>query len=95
MTVTIDLTSKEQALLDSAAEREGVEAGELARKLVVDHLSTSVDYQADPLTDLFARWDEEDRQMSPEDIAEERRSWDELKSQMNAERARAGARPVF
>lgn len=51
--------------------------------------------EPDPTLALFAQWDKEDAAMTPEEIAEENRTWEEFKANLNAERDRAGARRVF
>ena len=50
-----------------------------------------------PLRTFFTRsqWEKEDAEMTPEEIAEENRTWEEFKANINAERDRAGARRVF
>jgi hypothetical protein len=97
MTVTIELNGDEAARLTAAARHEGVELAELARKLVVEHLPTVTQdgEVTDPTLALFARWDREDAQMTPEEIEEARREFEEFKQNINAERERAGARLIY
>ena len=40
----------------------------------------------DPTLALFAEWDKEDAQMTPEQIADEAREWEQFKNNLNAER---------
>lgn len=97
MTVTIELSREEETRLVAAARQEGLAPAELVRKLVVAHLP-SVDgggQPADPTLALFARWEQEEAQMTPEEIDEARRECEQFKQNINAERARAGARPIF
>jgi len=96
MTLTIQLTPTEEAQLTAAARQAGMEPAELARKLVTEHLpSVTPDTPEDPTLVLFAQWDADDAQMTPEDIAEAQRDYDAFTQRMNAERARAGARVLY
>ncbi len=51
--------------------------------------------EEDPTLALFAEWGRQDAQMTPKEIAEENRQWEEFKANINVERDRAGARRVF
>ena len=67
------------------------------QKLVIEHLPpVSPDGEdQDPTLALFARWDKEDAQMTPEDVEEARREFEEFKQNINAERSRAGSRILY
>jgi hypothetical protein len=97
MTVTIELDDAEETLLMAAARREGIEPAELLRKLVITHLPSRAqdDEPTAPTLALFAQWDQEDAQMTPEEIAAERREFEQFKQSINAERARTGARLIY
>jgi hypothetical protein len=96
MTVTIEFDPDELARLAAAARQEGVGLEELARRLVLDHLPPGVDSgREDPTLTLFAQWDREDAQMTPAEIEDARREFEEFKENINAERARAGARLIY
>ena len=96
MTLVIELSPEEEARLAAAAEREGLLPSELARKLVTQNLPPTPPGGAeDPTLALFAQWEKEDANMTPEEIEQERRLWEEFKANINAERDRAGARRVF
>jgi hypothetical protein len=97
MTLMIELTPGEEARLVAAAQEEGIEPTELARRFVRERLSPPVGNgrEQDPMLALFRQWDEEDAAMTPEEVAEETRQWEELKANLNAERDREGARRVF
>lgn len=96
MTITIELNPEQEARLTAIAEREGLDPAEVATKLVIEHLlPASPDEAIDPTLALFARWDKEDQDMTPAEISEENRTWEEFKANVNAERDRAGARRVF
>jgi hypothetical protein len=95
MAVTIHLTPAEEARLEAAARREGLDATELARKLVIERLPPDTpDGEEDPTLALFEQWDREDAAMTPEEIEEAKREAEEFKRNINAERARAGSRIV-
>ena len=96
MTLTIELTPTEQAQLTAAARQAGLDPAALARKLVTEHLPpVTSDTPEDPTLALFAQWDADDAQMTPEDIAEAQRDYDAFTQRMNAERARSGARLLY
>ena len=96
MTLTIELTPTEEARLTAAARQAGLEPAELARKLVAEHLPLVTPViPEDPTLALFAQWDTDDAQMTPEDIAEAQRDYDAFTQRINAERARAGARILY
>jgi hypothetical protein len=96
MTLTIALTPIEEAQLTAAAHHAGLAPAELARKLVTEHLPTvTPDIPEDPTLALFAQWDTEDAQMTPEEVAETLRDYAEFTRRMNAERGRAGARILY
>ena len=96
MILTIHLTPIEEARLEAAARREGLDAAELARKLVIERLSpVKPDEGEDPTLALFAQWDQEDAAMTPEEIEEAKREAEEFKRNINAERVRAGSRIMY
>ncbi|MBV9849323.1 MAG: hypothetical protein JO250_06520 [Armatimonadetes bacterium] len=96
MTLTIDLTPSEGARLDAAARQEGVGAAALAKKLVTEHLPPAPPAtEEDPTLALFAEWDREDEQMTPEELAAAQKDFAEFKHNINAERVRAGARVIY
>jgi hypothetical protein len=96
MTLTIELTPTEEAQLTAAARQAGIPPTELARKLVTEHLpAVTPDIPEDPTLALFAQWDADDAQMTPEEVTEAQRDYTEFTRRMNAERARAGARLLY
>ena len=60
MTLTIELTPTEEARLLAAAQKEGVEPAELARKLLASHLPAA-DETSDPTLALLAEWEKTGR----------------------------------
>lgn len=96
MTVTIELSPEQEAHLHAVAQREGLDLAEVLKKFVAEHLAPTPPVQEqDPTLALFAQWADEDRDITPIEIAEENRTWEEFKININAERDRAGARRVF
>jgi hypothetical protein len=97
MTLVIDLAPEEQALLERAAELSGLRPADFAKKIVKDHLPRDGNEEEteDPTIALFAKWTEEDANMTPEELEEAKRDLDEFKANINAERKRAGARIMY
>src|SRR3989442_3825128 len=96
MTLTIELTPIEEAQLTAAVRQAGLDPAELARQLVTTHLPPATPATPeDPTLALFAQWDADDAQMTPEDIAEAQRDYAVFTQRINAERARAGARILY
>lgn len=96
MTLTIDLSPAEQARLTAAARQKGVAPAELARELVTSHLPPAPaepgDEPEDPTLALFAQWEKEDAQMTPEEVERERRLWEQFEQGINETRAALGMR---
>jgi hypothetical protein len=97
MTIAIELAADVERRLIEAARSEGVDPADLASKVLADHLPETKKLTAenDAMLALFDKWDREDANMTPEEIEEEKRSWEEFKRNINEERDRAGARRVF
>lgn len=93
MTLTIELTSAEEARLVAAARQEGMPPAELARKLVTDHLQQTAK-ASDPTLALFAQWESEDAQMTPEEMDQERRLWEKFEVGINETRRALGMREL-
>jgi hypothetical protein len=88
MTLTIELTPEQDQQLQAAARHEGIGTAELAQKLVTERLP-SLSAQAeeqDPTLALFAQWEQEDADMTPEEIEQERLLWEEFQKDINATR---------
>jgi hypothetical protein len=94
MTLTIDLTPSEQARLAAAAPQEGILPAELARRLVSEHLPPPAEGKAgeDPTLALFAQWKRDDARMTPEEIEEEQRLWEQFVRGINQTREALGMR---
>lgn len=96
MTLTIELTPTEETQLTAAARQAGLAPAVFARRLVTEHLPPPLpDTPEDPTLALFAQWDADDAQMTPAEMAEAQRDFEAFSQQMNAERARAGARLLY
>jgi hypothetical protein len=84
MTLRIDIDPQTQDRLRKEAERNGVEIGEYARKLIERHLPPELPQSpAKSLHDLFAQWSAEDATDDPEEIAARERDLEELKRNLN------------
>jgi hypothetical protein len=97
MTWTINLTPEQDAMIEAAAQKAGVEPAEFVRKIVADHLPAVPPAQTDedPTLALFKKWAEEDAKMTPEEVEAERKMWEEFERNINAERERAGMRKLY
>ena len=99
MTLTIEFDDQTQARLAAEAKREGLAEPELVVKLVQVALSNQEDEERAKVSaenqstlDLFAKWREEDANMTPEEIAEENRIWEEFQAGINQSRKEQGMR---
>jgi pimeloyl-ACP methyl ester carboxylesterase len=94
MTLTIALTPEEEARLQVAARQKGVAPEECARQLLAEHLPILTNNGAgeDPTLALFAQWEQEDAQKTPEEIADEDRLWQEFEKGINETRSALGMR---
>jgi hypothetical protein len=77
MSLTLELTPEEEAILRLAEER-GLDVRALliqqAKDFTETHGPAPNDFEA--LRALFARWDEEDEAISPEEAARENEAWE-------------------
>jgi hypothetical protein len=100
MTLQIELTPEEEARLTAAAQEQGVDPAECARRVLSEHLPPidSEDRSAkakDRTIELFEQWEAEDATDDPEEIARRIQEWEELKAGLNANRAATGERLLF
>ena len=96
MTLHIELSPEQEARLTATAQRAGLDPTDVVKQLLAEHLpATPQKDEQDPTLALFAQWNEEDQNMTAAEVAEENRTWEEFKANINAERDRAGARRVF
>lgn len=96
MTLNIELTPRQEAHLTAVAQRERVAPTEILKRLLTEHLPPEPqEDKPDTMLALFAQWDNEDQRMTTAEIAEEIRTWEEFKININTERDRAGARKAF
>jgi len=94
MTLQIELTPEEEARLQAAARRNGVEPEECARRLLAEHLPV-LSPGAQATLELLRAWREEDETTDPEALREAEAELAEFKEAMNAPRAAAGARLLY
>ncbi len=95
MTITIELTPTQEARLAAEAKREGLDPAKVVQRLMADHLPAALDIEDDPMLALFAKWDEEDANMTSAEVSEENSTWDEFKTSINSGRDNGGARRAF
>ncbi|MFN3648945.1 MAG: hypothetical protein ACK47B_05125 [Armatimonadota bacterium] len=97
MTLKLELTPDDEARLARAARDQGLSVEEVARRLLAEHLPPleQLNEDSDPTLALLAQWDREDAHLTPDEVAEERRLWNDFKRNVNAERERAGSRRLF
>lgn len=91
MTLTVDLTTEEEARLAAAAHERGVAADERLRQLITECLPAP----EDRTLELFAQWEAEDATDDPAELASRNQEWEEFRESMNATRRQAGARILF
>ena len=107
MTLTIELNPEEEAWLAAEAAQSGVHPNDIVRRLIDSHLVTDISQglgaagcgevdkkNADAIA-LLQSWIEEDRTDDPEAIQRAEDELDELKRNLNANRAATGERLVF
>lgn len=96
MTLTLDLTPTEEAQLKTAAHQKGVDPASLLKQLMSEHLpelaASPEALPEDPTLALFAQWAKEDAQVTPEEVAEENRLWEEFERGINETRDALGMR---
>lgn len=96
MTVTIELTPEQEQQLREAARLEGLDPAELAKRLVTERLPSLAanEPEQDPTLALFAQWEKEDADMTPEEIEQERHLWEAFQQDINATRHAQGMRQL-
>lgn len=95
MTLTIALTNAEEERLAATARQQGITPSAWIQNLVSENLPAVVSLEQDPMLALFAQWEDEDINMTPDEVAAESQQWRTFKDNVNVERDRAGARRVF
>ena len=96
MTLKLELSLEQEARLNRLAQHEGLDPIDVVKRLVTDHLpEPESDTEPDPTLALFAQWDREDQNLTQVEIDEENRTWEDFKTNINAERDRAGTRRAF
>ena len=93
MTLTLDLTPEEEARLQAAARKAGVDVAECARRVLTQHLLRAAPGQA--TRDLLRAWAVEDATDDPEEIRRAEEELARFKEAMNETRAAAGARLLY
>lgn len=91
MALTIELEPEAEARLSQAAFYEGIEVPDYVRRLIERHLPDV----GDPLVQLMLEWQREDATDDPAELEAREREWEELKGNLNANRAATGERLLF
>lgn len=92
VTLTIELSDREQQALAATARRQGLAVEAAARALVVQGLAGASPEASDPTILLLDRWAEEDGAAGREQLAIEDAMWAEFERDINAQRRAAGMR---
>ncbi len=90
MTLTIELSPEEAALIGDEAATRGLEAGELAHRLVVDSLPVR---PRGSLAELLQEWRDADATDDSEQVQQAREELEAFKRAMNANRC--GEEPLY
>ena len=84
MTLMIELPPELEKRLKSEADRRGVEPEQFALSLIERELESQAVSPSNSLSRLFAEWDAQDANSTPEEIAREQQEWEDLKRSLNA-----------
>src|SRR5579863_2697824 len=103
MTLTIDFTPQEEAWLNAQAAQQGLPPAEIVRRLVEERLPAPNGTPAAPIIDaenaaaiaLLDSWLQEDATDDPAKLLQAEQEFEELKRNLNANRAETGERLVF
>ena len=103
MTLTIQFSPREEAWINAQAEQQGVAPAEVVARLVEDRLPEEAQSTVEPIIDaknaaaiaMLQSWLEEDATDDPEQIRQAEIDLEELKRNLNANRAATGERLVF
>ncbi len=93
MTVTIELSTEEEARLCAAARSAGTGPEECAKRLLTAQLFSL--RGEDSTLAPFSEWDAEDATEDPDELAARNREWENLKHDLNKNRRAVGAEPLF
>jgi hypothetical protein len=90
MTLTVELTPNEECRVREAKAR-GIDVQALLKGVIASLPEPAVDRT----NELFAQWEAEDANMTPEEMAAEQAEWEAFKANVNATRGETGERPIF
>lgn len=93
MELMIELSPEEEASLRELAADQGVPPEEVVTQAVKNLLPK--DQRNLDLIELIQRWREEDATDDEEELARRDKEWEELKTDLNANRAATGERLLF
>ena len=94
--MTIALPTDLEKRVNDEASRQGLNAGDFVRKLILERLPTINSEES--LADLFAEWNAEDGTNDPAELARRELEFNDFKSAMNRNRAEMegqGSRKLF
>ena len=100
MTLTIEFTPQEEAWLHDQATHYGLPPSEIVKRLVEERLppaktTSGIDPENAAAIALLDSWLEEDATDDPEQLRKAEKEFEELKRNLNANRAATGERLVF
>jgi len=105
MTITLELTPEEEARLRAEAEKSGKDLADFARARLLESgagveaaapaAEASPDAESQALIGLLQQWRAEDAAMSPEEAEQAEGEWEELRANLNANRAVTAERLPF
>jgi hypothetical protein len=91
MTLTLDLTPEEERRIQGA-KAKGIDVHALLKGVIASLPQAPAE---DRTEELFAQWEAEDANMTPEEIAAEMADWEAFKHNVNAIRAETGERQIY
>lgn len=97
MTLTIELSREEEERLKRAAQQEGMGVEEYAKQRLglADPSQPVPDAKNRALIELLESWRREDATDDEEELERRDAEWEELKANLNANRAATGERLLF
>lgn len=94
MTLVLDLTPEEEQRIQGA-RAIGIDVDALIKGVIAALPVGIPESSRNRTEELFAQWEAEDADMTPEEIVAEVADWEAFKQRVNANRAETGERPIF
>jgi DNA mismatch repair ATPase MutL len=97
MTLTIELSREEEERLKRAAQQEGMDIEQYAKQRLglTESPQSGPDAKNRALIELLESWRREDATDDEEELERRDAEWEELKANLNANRAATGERLLF